>query len=93
MPGDLAELEDASCPHNGHDHGASNHRNQKHDGGWSVAVESHEVDSGALSVLGNENDQNNQKDYGSDNRRPAGANSSGSYALCSRRRRDSYIVD
>ncbi len=82
VPCDLAKLKNTSCPHDDYDHGTSDGRNQKHDGGWGMAVESHKVDGGLLSVFGNEDDQNDENDDGGDDSRPAGADSGRGPVLC-----------
>jgi hypothetical protein len=82
---DLSKLENASCTYDDHDHGTSDRGDQKHDGSRGVTVETHEVDRRSLSVFGNENDQEDEKDDGCDDSRPTRADSGGGDVFRSRR--------
>ena len=71
----LSKLKNPSYSYDDHDHSTRDCRDQKHDGGRGVAVETDEVDRGSLSVFSNENDQKDENKYGSDDRCPARADS------------------
>jgi hypothetical protein len=91
--GNLPELKDAGSPDDDHDHGTSDHRNQRRDGGWSVTVESDKVHGRALRIFGNEDNQDDEQEHGSDDSSPAGADSGGGNMVRGRGQNASLIVD